>query len=155
MRNFVVFSGLAATAQFGVGARRSRRLGDQKHEARGTPGPLAFFTLKRRERRAPLAQGRARRADCCRFRPVAKADNQEVANEIISDRQISLVLAKAAAGAVVVLAVAGRHTAGESPASDPVEFIMHEFLVGADGRRLWPKNNLCLVASSPVKTKNL
>ena len=144
MWDYVVLGGLAATAQSGVGARRSPRLGDQKHEARGTPGPLAFFTLKRRERRAPLAQGNARRADCCRFRPVAKADNQEVANEIVSDRQISLVLA-----------VTGRTTAGESPASDPVEFIMHEFLVGADGRRLWPKNNLCLVASSPVKTKNL
>ena len=50
------------------------------------------------------------------------ADNKEVANEIVSDSQISFVLAKAAAGAVVVLTVTGRNSAGESPASDPVEF---------------------------------
>ncbi len=64
----------------------------------------------------------ARRADSYRFRAVTKADNKEVANEIVSDSQISFVLAKAAAGAVVVLTVTGRNSAGESPASDPVEF---------------------------------
>ncbi len=36
------------------GARRSRRFNVQKHETHyGTPSPLALFTLKRRERRAP------------------------------------------------------------------------------------------------------
>ena len=64
----------------------------------------------------------ARRADSYRFRAVTKADNKEVANEIVSDSQISFVLAKAAAGAVVVLTVTGRNSAGESPASDSVEF---------------------------------
>ena len=42
--------------------------------------------------------------------------------EIVSDSQISFALAKAAAGAVVVLTVTGRNSAGESPASAPVEF---------------------------------
>jgi hypothetical protein len=64
----------------------------------------------------------ARRADSYRFRAVTKTDGKEVANEIVSDSQISLVLAKAAAGAVVVLTVTGRNGAGESPASEPVEF---------------------------------
>ena len=64
----------------------------------------------------------ARRADSYRFRAVNKADNKEIANEIVSDSQISFVLAKAAAGAVVVLTVTGRNSAGESPASEPVEF---------------------------------
>lgn len=64
----------------------------------------------------------ARRADSYRFRAMNKADNKEIANEIVSDSQISFVLAKAAAGAVVVLTVTGRNSAGESPASDPVEF---------------------------------
>lgn len=64
----------------------------------------------------------ARRADSYRFRAVTQADNKEIANEIISDSQISLTLAKAAAGAVVVLTVTGRNAHGESPASDPVEF---------------------------------
>lgn len=64
----------------------------------------------------------ARRADSYRFRAVTKADGKEIANEIVSDSQISFVLAKAAAGAVVVLTVTGRNSAGESPASDPVEF---------------------------------
>ena len=52
---------------------------------------------------------------------MTKADNQEVANEIVADSQISLALTSAAAGAVVVLTVTGRNSAGESPASDPVE----------------------------------
>jgi hypothetical protein len=64
----------------------------------------------------------ARRADSYRFRAVTKADNKEVANEIVQDSQISLALTKAAAGAVVLLTVTGRNAAGESPASDPVEF---------------------------------
>jgi len=63
----------------------------------------------------------ARRADSYRFRAVTKADGKEVANEIISDSQISFVLAKAAAGAVVVLTVTGRNSAGESPAGNAVE----------------------------------
>jgi hypothetical protein len=63
----------------------------------------------------------ARRADTYRFRAVTKADGKEVANEIISDSQISFVLAKAAAGAVVVLTVTGRNSAGESPAGNAVE----------------------------------
>ena len=63
----------------------------------------------------------ARRADSYRFRAVTKADNKEIANEIVSDSQISFVLTKAAAGAVVVLTVTGRNSAGESPASDSVE----------------------------------
>jgi hypothetical protein len=63
----------------------------------------------------------ARRADSYRLRAVTKADGKEVANEIVSDSQISFALTKAAAGAVVVLTVTGRNSAGESPASDPVE----------------------------------
>jgi hypothetical protein len=63
----------------------------------------------------------ARRADSYRFRAVTKADGKEVANEIISDSQISFVLAKAAAGAVVVLTVTGRNSAGESLAGNAVE----------------------------------
>ena len=66
----------------------------------------------------------ARRADSYRFRAVNKADGKELANEIVSDSQISFVLAKAAVGAVVVLTVTGRNAAGESPASDAVEFIV-------------------------------
>ena len=64
----------------------------------------------------------ARRADSYRFRAVTKADNKEIANQIVSDSQISLALTQAAAGAVVLLTVTGRNAAGESPASDPVEF---------------------------------
>lgn len=64
----------------------------------------------------------ARRADSYRFRAVNKADNKEIANEIVSDSQITLALTKAAVGAVVVLTVTGRNAAGESPASEPVEF---------------------------------
>ena len=63
----------------------------------------------------------ARRADSYRFRAVTKADGKEIANEIVSDSQISLAL-NAAAGTVVVLTVTGRNSAGESPASDAVEF---------------------------------
>ena len=63
----------------------------------------------------------ARRADSYRFRAVTKADGKEIANEIVSDSQISLAL-NAAAGAVVVLTVTGRNSAGESPASGAVEF---------------------------------
>ena len=51
---------------------------------------------------------------------MTKADGKEVANEIVSDSQISFALAKAAAGAVV-LSVTARNAAGESPAGDPVE----------------------------------
>lgn len=63
----------------------------------------------------------ARRADGYRFRAVTKADGKEVANELITDSQISLTLT-ATTGAVVVLTVTGRNSAGESPASEPVEF---------------------------------
>ncbi len=63
----------------------------------------------------------ARRADSYRCRAVTKADGKEVANEIVSDSQISLALTGVAAGAIVVLTVTGRNTAGESPASEPVE----------------------------------
>jgi len=42
-------------AQYGDGARRSRRFNDQKHKLLGKPSPLAFSMLMRRERRAPLA----------------------------------------------------------------------------------------------------
>jgi hypothetical protein len=63
----------------------------------------------------------ARHADSYRFRAVSKADGTEIANQIVSDSQISLTL-NAAAGTVVVLTVTGRDSAGESPASAPVEF---------------------------------
>jgi hypothetical protein len=63
----------------------------------------------------------ARRADSYRLRAVNKSSNQEVANEIVQDNQISLTLTAVAAGTVVVLTVTGRNSAGESPASDPVE----------------------------------
>ena len=66
----------------------------------------------------------ARRADSYRFRVVVKADNKEVANEIVSDSQLSLDLTSLAIGTVVVLTVRGRNAAGESPASDPVEFVV-------------------------------
>ena len=66
----------------------------------------------------------ARRADSYRFRAVNKADGKEVANKIVSDSQISFTLVKAAAGAVMVLTVTGRNSAGESPASEPVEFVV-------------------------------
>ena len=45
---------LSRLVQSGDGARRSRRFNNQKQDARGMPSPLAYFTLKRRERRAPL-----------------------------------------------------------------------------------------------------
>jgi hypothetical protein len=63
----------------------------------------------------------ARRADSYRFRAVNKANGNEIANEIVSDSQISSTL-NAAAGTIVVLTVTGRNSAGESPASEPVEF---------------------------------
>jgi hypothetical protein len=63
----------------------------------------------------------ARRADNYRLRAVTKADNKEVANVIAQDSQISVVLSSVTAGAIVVLTVTGRNSAGESPASDPVE----------------------------------
>ena len=66
----------------------------------------------------------ARRADSYRFRVVVKADNKEVANEIVSDSQLSLDLTSLAIGTLVVLTVRGRNAAGESPASDPVEFVV-------------------------------
>lgn len=65
----------------------------------------------------------ARRADSYRFRAVNKTNNTEVVNEIVSDSQISLAL-NIAVGAVVLLTVTGRNSAGESPASDAVEFIV-------------------------------
>jgi hypothetical protein len=46
---------LLRLAQLGDGARRLRRFDDPMAEARKTHSPLAFFTLKRRERRAPRA----------------------------------------------------------------------------------------------------
>jgi hypothetical protein len=52
---------------------------------------------------------------------VTKADGAEVANEIAQDSQFSLTLTSVAAGAVVVLTVSARNSAGESPAGDPVE----------------------------------
>jgi hypothetical protein len=63
----------------------------------------------------------SRRGDSYRLRAVTKADNKEVANEIVQDSQCSLTLSKVAAGAVVILTVTARNAAGESPASDPVE----------------------------------
>jgi hypothetical protein len=66
----------------------------------------------------------ARRADSYRFRAVVKADGKEVANEIVSDSQLSLDLTSLAIGTLVVLTVRGRNAAGESPASDPVEFVV-------------------------------
>jgi hypothetical protein len=42
-------------AQLADGARASARFNVTSHAARKMPGPLAFSTLKRRERRAPLA----------------------------------------------------------------------------------------------------
>jgi hypothetical protein len=63
----------------------------------------------------------ARRGDSYRLRAVTKADNKEVANEIVQDSQCSLTLSKVAAGAIVILTVTARNAAGESPASDPVE----------------------------------
>jgi hypothetical protein len=64
----------------------------------------------------------SRRSDSYRLRAVLKADGKEAANEIVQDSQITLVLAKAASGAVVLLTVTGRNSAGESPESDAVEF---------------------------------
>jgi hypothetical protein len=52
---------------------------------------------------------------------VTKANGKEVANAIAQDSQFSLTLDKVAAGAVVVLTVTGRNTAGESPAGNAVE----------------------------------
>jgi hypothetical protein len=63
----------------------------------------------------------ARRADNYRLHAVIKADGKEVVNEIAQDSQFSLVLDKVAAGAVVVLTVSARNSAGESSTSDPVE----------------------------------
>jgi hypothetical protein len=63
----------------------------------------------------------ARRADSYRLLAVTKADGKEVANELMTDSQFSLTLAKVASGAVVVLTVTGRNSAGESPESEPVE----------------------------------
>jgi predicted RNA-binding protein with PUA-like domain len=55
---------------------------------------------------------------------VTKADGKEVANEIAQDSQFSLTLAKVAAGAVVVITVTARNSAGESPAGDAVEIMV-------------------------------
>jgi hypothetical protein len=63
----------------------------------------------------------ARRADSYRLRAVTKTDNKEVANELMTDSQFSLTLAGVAAGAIVVLTVTGRNSAGESPGSEPME----------------------------------
>jgi hypothetical protein len=63
----------------------------------------------------------ARRADSYRLRVATKADNQEIANEIVADSQATLAL-NAAAGAVVLLTVTGRNSTGESPASASVAF---------------------------------
>ncbi len=66
----------------------------------------------------------ARRADSYRIRAVTKADGKEIANEIVSDSQTSLVLTKATVGASVQLTVTGRNASGESPASDPIEIVV-------------------------------
>ena len=63
----------------------------------------------------------ARRAESYRLRAVSKADNKEIANEIVQDSQFSLTLDKAAAGAVVVLTVTARNSVGESGASTAAE----------------------------------
>lgn len=55
---------------------------------------------------------------------MTKADGKEVANEIAQDSQFSLTLAKVAAGAVVVITVTARNSAGESPAGDAVEIMV-------------------------------
>lgn len=65
----------------------------------------------------------ARRAESYRFRAVVKADGKEVADEIVADSQTSLAL-NVAVGTVLLLTVTGRNPAGESPASEPVEFIV-------------------------------
>jgi hypothetical protein len=51
----IFFGDLFRLAQYGDRARHSRRFNDQKQELLEKPTPLAFFTLKRRERRAPIA----------------------------------------------------------------------------------------------------
>ena len=63
----------------------------------------------------------ARRADSYRLRAVTKADGKEVANEIAQDSQLSLTLDKLAPGAVVVLTVTARNSAGESQPGNAVE----------------------------------
>ena len=63
----------------------------------------------------------ARRADNYRLTATLKSDGSTVADEITADSQFSLTLAALAAGTVVVLTVTARNTAGESPASGPVE----------------------------------
>ena len=52
----------------------------------------------------------------CHFRAVPKAKGKEVVNEIASDSQNILALSTAAVGAVVLLTVTARNSAGESPA---------------------------------------
>ncbi len=52
---------------------------------------------------------------------VTKADGKEMTNEIAQDSQFSPTLDKVATGAVVMLTVTARNSAGESPASNAVE----------------------------------
>ncbi len=64
----------------------------------------------------------ARRADSYRFRAVTKADGKEALNVIVADSQTSQSFPHLAAGVVLQLTVSARNSAGESPASDVVEF---------------------------------
>ena len=51
-------AGLLRFGQYGDGARVSTRFNVEKYEALKTPSPLGLFTLRPRERRAPLTLGR-------------------------------------------------------------------------------------------------
>ncbi|MFM2295887.1 MAG: hypothetical protein RLZZ350_2300, partial [Verrucomicrobiota bacterium] len=66
----------------------------------------------------------ARRADSYRLIGVVKATGASVVNHIVADSQVSVTPTGHPSGTVLTFTVTGRNSAGESPASAPVDIAL-------------------------------